>query len=236
MPSVLAKAKSPPPRSPERQKLAEVIERLQAASKQRTALATALQTAEAAVLAANAAVTEAEGGIEAAMEATSAHLVAVAAGNDAADPPRTLRQARIALQDAEDQRDELRRQRDALRRQRDADDQLDHLEIYKMQLREAAAAVLKSEWQGKGDTLVTEITTALPALIEQAELVRRLADTGLFPSARNSLNHIVGPVGVACRLPDADLIPDADKARAAGAARFKQMFEVLQLDPDAPLP
>jgi hypothetical protein len=230
---VALRAVSPTPsRSPERERLAEMIERARAADARRAALARALQTAERAVLTANATVETAQAGIEEAKNATSAHLVAVASGATD-DPPKTIREARDRLQDAEDARDAAQSARAALRTQQAAGDNLD---IYRMQLREAAAAVLKSEWQGKADAMVSEITTTLDRSIEQAELVRRLADSGLFPTARNSRNQIVGEVGHVCRLSDQELIPDADKARARGAAKFAAMMDALTADADAALP
>ena len=88
-----------------------------------------------------------------------------------------------------------------------------------------------------GCTKVLEIAVALAGLTEQAELVRLLAnDAGLFASARNSLNQIVGPIGAICRLPDAELVPTSGQARAAGAARFNAMRDAPMADPDAPLP
>lgn len=144
-----------------------------------------------------------------------------------------MREARNRLQDAIDQRDAAQEARDTLRAQQPADHDSD---LRRIRLREAAGAVLQAEFQPRADAMVTEITTTLDRLIEQAELVRRLTDVGLFKSARNSMWHVVDSVGAVCRLPDASLIPDSDQHRAAGAARFKAMFEALQADPDAPLP
>ena len=223
----------PPPQSPEREMLAEAIEQARAATARREALARALQSAEAAVLNANGAVADAEAGVETARADAAGFLVATAAGN-AGDPPRTIRQARDRLQDCTDALDTARAARDELRRQQAADDGKPAL--FQMRLREAVAAVLKSEWQPRADAMVAEINEALAVVLEKAELVRLLADVGLFPGARNSLSQIVGPVGAVSRLPVSGLIPGSEPARARGAARFRAMFDAPQADADAPLP
>ena len=219
-------------RSPERQALAAAIERVHEVTAKRTAPHAALQQAERSVWDANAAVERAEAAITESKEAQAQHLIEVASGN-AGDPPKSTRQARNDLQDAEDARDACRAARDALQRQRAGGDNLD---IYNMQLRESAAAVLQSEWQSKADALVTEIVTVFPDLIEKSETVRRLSDVGLFASARNSLRQLVGPVGAVARLSDADLMPGSEAARARGAAKFQSMLDGLINDPDMVLP
>lgn len=223
---------TPPARSPERERLAEMIERVREVSARRAATHAALQQAERAVWDANAAVERAEAAIEDSKAATAKYLIEVAGGNSV-DPPQSTRAARDRLVDAEDQRDAARAARDQLQRQRDG---VDNLDLYRMQLRENAGRVLAVEWQSKADALVTEITTTFPDLIEKAELVRRLSDVGLFGAARNSLRQLVGPAGAVARLSDTDLMPGSDAARARGAATFAAMMDALTNDPDAALP
>jgi len=45
-----------------------------------------------------------------------------------------------------------------------------------------------------------------------------------------------GVVGAIYRLPDAELMPESAKAREAGVARFRSMFDALLADPAATLP
>jgi pyrroline-5-carboxylate reductase len=52
---------------------------------------------------------------------------------------------------------------------------------------------------------------------------------------RNSQRQLVGAVGGVCRLAELDLL-SAEQVCAAGAARFRAMFEALQRHADAPLP
>jgi hypothetical protein len=228
----MAAPSKPPPRSAERQALAEMIERERAAAARQTTTAAALENAERAVWAANAAFEAAEAAVTEAKEAATQHVLAVAAG-DEGTPPRTIRQARDALQDAEDARDTARAVRDELRK-RHAEGY--NLDTYRWQVREAAARVLAAEWEDRAGVLVTEVVTTLPRLIETAELVRRLGDAGLFASARNSLRQLVGPVGACCKLSELALTDDAEAARARGAARFAVMMDALLADADAPLP
>lgn len=97
-----------------------------------------------------AAVEDAEAGIATAKADAARHLVAVA-GRTAGDAPPTVRQARDRLQDCQDALDAAREARDELRRQQATPDKI---VIFQMQLRDAAAAVLKAEWQDKADAMV----------------------------------------------------------------------------------
>jgi hypothetical protein len=90
-------------------------------------------------------------------------------GSTAGDAPRTVRQARDALQDAEDRRDAARTARDELKRQQA--DATGSPEVDAMRLRDAVAAVLKAEWQPRATALAEEIATTFADLIEKAELV-----------------------------------------------------------------
>lgn len=225
--------RTPPSRSAPRQALAEAIEAARAANARHTALATALAAAERAVITASHAIDAAETGIIEAREAAAQHLVAVAAGN-AGDAPRTVRQARDKLQDAQDQLDAARSARDELRRQ-DAAEARDP-EAAATRLREAVAAVIRAEWQGRADALVHDVTESYADLIEKAALVRMLADAGLFPNARDHRGELVGSIEAMCRLAISNFMAGDPPARARGDAQFRGMVDSLLANADAPLP
>jgi hypothetical protein len=222
----------PPARSAERVRLAEMIEQLRDETAQRAALTSALVTADTSVRRCTAAVEDAEADVAQSKADAAQFLVDTAAGH-AGDTPRSTRQARDHLQDCQDALDAAREARDELRKRQATADKVD---IFRMQMHEAVGGVLRSEFQTRADAMVTEITSTLMRLVEQSEFVRRLADAGMFESARNNLRQIVGPPGVACRLSDLDIMDGSDQARAAGAAKFRSMFDSLLADPDAKLP
>jgi hypothetical protein len=225
----LAKAKPPPARSAERERLAEAIEQLRAARARHATLEAALARAERAVIDGHGRIAEATDAVEATQKAVADHWI------DGADdvPPPNVREARARLADVEDACAAARSGRDELKR-RLAEGS--NIELYRLQQRNAAEAVLRAELQGRADVVADEIARTFITGVEQAELVRRLAErAGLFPTARNSLNQVTGVIGPIGRLAQADILPGSAQARARGAARYEAMVDALVNDADAVL-
>ena len=216
-------------RSPERERLVELNEQLRAAIARRAQLESALSRATTAVLDGGGRVTEATEALAAAQKAVTDHWI-----DGATDTPSpSVRDARARLADAEAATEAARGTRDEVRRRLAESTNAD---LHQMQLRASAEAVMRAELQGLGDAMVEAITSTLDAMVERAELVRRLAEhAGLFAAARNSLGQFVGPVGAISRLALADFMPGSARARARGGARYQEMVDALIANPDAVL-
>lgn len=116
MKSNLKLASDVPPRSPERERLAEKIADLAAAKQRAAAIKAAIITAGQAVSTAFATVEEATAGIEKAKVAVATFLTEVALGT-AGDPPMSVQAARQAAQNAQDNLDAARAALDQLKKQ-----------------------------------------------------------------------------------------------------------------------
>jgi DNA repair exonuclease SbcCD ATPase subunit len=220
--ALTALRRAPPARSPQREALAQAIERLRDATAQRAALATALQSAEAEVRRANAAVAAGEAGVEEAKAATSAHMVSVASGT-AGDPPRTIRQARNALQDAEDQREAARAARDQLKALQAEPSAID---VLRMNLSDAIDRVLVAEASAQARAVVEAAYEARERLARATLLTQFLDHRGLFE--KNSVNGIT-------LLSQYPISESWDADRQSATATWRAAIERLAGDADAVL-
>ena len=131
------------PRSPEREALASAIVKRNAAAARVQAIKAAQETADRNVLGARRAVEVAEQNIQSAKAAAARHLTDVAMGRDAA-APMSIRQARSALQDANDELEAAEAARAALGKEtvevRAAHASLDALNVHVQDVARAVVA------------------------------------------------------------------------------------------------
>ncbi len=166
--------------TPERTALAHAIAAHAAAVATVAATDEAGNRASQAVWDAQAAVTAAHEGIGEARDATVQHMIATA-GGDTGPAPRTERQARDALADAETALDAARSARDALKgRLPDAERDRDTAARRRT---EAARAVIASEAADHAAALVREVEGLQREATAKGAALRWLAKVGTLPAA-----------------------------------------------------
>ena len=228
--------------TPERAALAYAIAAHAAAVANVQATNDAGERASYAVYDAQAVVATALEGVNEAREATVHHLIAVA-GGDTGPAPRTERQARDALADAEAALDAARAARDALKgRLPGAEQARDRAARNRS---EAARAVIAAEAAGYAAALAEEVEKLQAAALRKGAALAWLTNIGAFPVVKQ-----VGPVFGKPADPRIRAIvgrheealqeysyEDWNRKTAAGAAVvWNDALAVLERDANAPLP
>lgn len=179
----------PPTISPLRVALADRIEAARSANARSAAVASAHQTADAAVHRARRALETAASALEKSKADAGTFLADVALGT-AGERPTTIRDARNALQDAEDELTSALAARDALNAQMAQGE--GSPELNRALLKDAAIAVLTSEAATTANALVAEVHALQRQLAERGAALAWLAnETGIF--ARGTFGGIVDP-------------------------------------------
>jgi len=164
--------------TPERAALAHAIAAHAAAVANVAVTDDAGTRASHAVWAAHAAVTVAQDGVSKAQDATVEHLIEVAGGGTG-PAPRTERQAREVLADAEAALDAARAARDALKgRLPDAERERDNAARRRT---DAARAVIAAETAGHAAALVGEVEALQRRSMAQGAALRWLVSAGAVP-------------------------------------------------------
>ena len=238
--------RSKPPPAPSlgtaaRAALAEAIAAHAEAEANLTAANAAANPASQAVWAATRAVEEATTALAEAKTAAARHLTDVARGI-AGEPPRSIKDARVALQDAEDTLEAAREARDALKV---------HLPEYeareaftKGRLRDAALAVLRAEAAPMADALVAELTEAQRTVATKGAALEWLVREGMIeasnvPAAPGSFNMVSNPAKLALsrhRSPPQTWQLAHAEMTTAGPAPWQAALIALQRDAAAELP
>jgi hypothetical protein len=229
-----AAATEPPAISPERTGLADLIEASKAASANRAALDSAYQTAEIAVFAARHALEAAEEAVEQAKSDAATFLTAVALGT-AGERPATIKQARTAMQDAQDTLDASISARDLLRAQMAQGDAAPGFAL--MQLKDAAAAVIRSEAPAAAANLVNEVAKLQAQLAEKGSALEWLSQADVFP--RGVFGGIADPVAASVlnRMTSPPCVwAGLSEQQHAGRRRWQDALDRLMIDATAPLP
>ena len=208
----LATTGDPPPRSAERQTLAEAIDRHREENAHLESLRAALENISGEIFGdAGAALSRAEAALVEAKADESRHLAAVALGQAMAEDP--VKAATLALEDARGKVDKLRKTRTALEAEQKAAERA--LMYAEMRRDEAVSAAVKA------DPAVRQLVAAF----NEAE--------------RNymSLRQVMGIVGTE-RLPDEAKFWDSIHrwSEMPGAAQWKAALAALRTDADAALP
>lgn len=205
------RAHEPPPRSPERQKLAAAIERHAAAERQIAALRDARERAFDRFRELNAAAEKAREALEQAIADEGRHLAAELMG-EADDAPLTVRDATLALDSATAALDRLRRTREALEEQEK--EAAKELEFAALPLRERVRDVVRA------DPAVRKLAAELTAARDRYRDLLRAADWlgDMLPDDLQACRNVNAPAD----LPTLPLWQAAVKA--------------LETDPDAVLP
>ncbi len=235
-----AEAGGTPPLSAERVALADAIAAQVDLAARRAATSAAIGPASEAIWAAHSRVDAAPKLIERAKANCAQHLADVARGVGGT-PPQTIREARNALTDAQDDLDVARATRDALEAELKRLDSRDY--FVKNAVEEAARAVISAEAADTAKAMAAELTRlqhqvyttglalewlttsgrALPAIERHGGMFGRVADDTI----RNTIQCLHEP-------------PVAWDRRvhgmSDGAAPWVAAFAALQVDATAPLP
>lgn len=178
MPSLLS-AKRSPQRSPERQALADAI----VGSRQiQTKLATASLDKAAAFTAKSDAwerLEAAKAAFEQAKLDTGMYLLAVASGNAGA-PPQTIREAREAITDAQDQLDAATGINEAATAEHEAVAATAANTSVAERLRELAMSVMRAESRAAADAVAVQVRQAYDGLLLHGSTLEWLAGAGMF--------------------------------------------------------
>jgi len=238
MPSLLS-AKRSPQRSPERQALADAI----IGSRQ---IETRLTTAAADKASAFTAKVDAQGRLEAAQAAfeqakldTGLYLLAVASGNAGAPPP-TIREAREAITDAQDQLDAAAGIYEAATAEHEAVAAAASNHFVVERLRDLAMNVIRAEGRAAADAVAAQVRQAYDDLLLHGSTLEWLAGARMFA--------VVTDVGSLHGRPADETLRRALQAvtnvRAGnaytrypdGSAPWGAALAALLTDADAPLP
>jgi hypothetical protein len=228
------KSEAPAAISPERAELAARIEAAQSANASRAAVAAAHQTAELGVFAARRKVEAAEAAVEQAKSDAATFLTAVALGT-AGERPATIKQARGVLQDAEDELESAIVARTALNAQMAQGDAAPGFAL--MQLKDAAAAVVRSEAPAAAANLVNEVAELQAKLAEKGSALEWLSLAGVFP--RGTFGGILDPVAASVwnrMMSPPNTWAGLSAEQHAGRARWQDALAALMTDATAPLP
>ena len=228
--------------TPERAALAHAIAAHAAAVAKVAATNDAGTRASHAVWDAQAAITVAQDGVTEARDATVEHLIDVAGGGTG-PAPRTERQAREVVTDAEATLDAARAARDALKgRMPDAELERDKAARRRT---EAARAVIAVETAGHAAALVGEVEALQRRSMAQGAALRWLVSAGAVPVVTD-IGFIHGQAAddatrAAVMRHDMTLLiqtPDGwhRTAAAAGDMRWDKALADLERDAAAPLP
>lgn len=228
--------------TPERAALAHAIAAHAAAIANVTATDEAGQRASEAVWTAQAAVTAAQEAVNEAREATTRHLVAVA-GGDAGPVPRTVRQARADLAEAEAALEDARIARDALKgRLPDAEAARDRAARVRS---DAARGVIAAEAAGHAAALAGEVGELQAAALRKGAALAWLTNVGAIPVVKQfgaafgkpadpRIRAIVGRHEEA--LQEYSYEGWNQTTAAGGAVVWDDALAVLERDANAPLP
>ena len=218
--------------SPERAALALAVAAHAEAEAQCAATAAASGPASEAVWAAQRAVQDATAALEQAKADAARHLRDVAMGA-AGEPPRSIREAREALLDAETVLQAARDARDGLKVL--LPDQEARRELSKIQLRNAALDVLKSEAAPLVAELVEKLGQAQRAVADLGNVLEWMVhekvieiDPATDSPAKMARSRLGTPPCMWRALTAEDATP--------GAAPWRAAFDALQRDANAPLP
>lgn len=230
--------KPPPPADdPARVELRRLVGE-HAAFKNRRALLTAAESAAAdALSAARQSVTEAEAALETARTAAARHIVDVSAGGGGT-PPASLKDARLALQDAVDRRDAAAAACEQIRAELAS--MTTAIELWPLRLREAAVTVL-AQAPAIG-TLIADLGRAQREMLDRALALRFLiragaVDLASIPAAEKYGQPTTAPARAADALLDQAPIGWLSVEQSvSGAGPWRDALDRLLLDADAPLP
>ncbi len=228
--------------TPERAALAHAIAAHAAAVAKVAATEDAGTCASHAVWAAQTAVTTAQEGVSEARDATVQHLIDVASGGTG-PAPRTERQARDAVADAEAALDAARAARDALKG-RLPEAQADRDRTARKRT-DAARAVIAAETTGYAAALVGEVEALQRRSMAQGAALRWLVSAGAVPVV-TAVGFIHGQAAddatraAVMRHELTSLVQTPDgwhrTAAAAGDMRWDKALADLERDAAAPLP
>jgi hypothetical protein len=220
--------------SPARAALAIAIAEKAAADEAHRRLVAAGETLERAVYAADAVVEAARSAIDEAREATVAHLTATATGT-AGKAPKTVKQARQELADAEEALALARAARDGL--QGRVEEAKATAGAMVDRVRSAAKAVLGESQIAAG--LLPELALLQREFIAKGRALSWLMSQGVLPGDASGVRQKGDPLRDAWRMKQfVDMLP-VDYAVAADATHapaWQAALEALMQDPAAPLP
>jgi 3-dehydroquinate synthetase len=161
----------PPGRTPEREQLAEAIERHVEAQRQLAANESAQAATQEAIYAARHAVEQTAAAIEEAKKNAATHLTAVAMGTAGA-APLSLKQTRLAAQDAEDALEAAKSANAALEEQHKAAER--ELQYASLDLDKCVRDVIRLETGAAVSELLKQAETAQADLINRRVVLRHL--------------------------------------------------------------
>ena len=232
-----ADASGIPPLSAERVALAEAIAAHVDHQTQRAATSAAISTASDAIWDARRRVDAAPELMERAKANVAQHLVDTARGVAGA-PPQTIRDARNAVTDAEDDLDAAKASRDALQAEME---RLDGKAYFrKAAVEKAARAVLHAEAEATACALAAELHRMQQAMVALGDTVEWLAGAGAFTVVEQHGGSYGRPDDEAVRMTLNRLHspPSSWKglAQPEAAVRWAAALAALQVDATAPLP
>lgn len=207
----IATAEESPRRTPEREALAEAVERHAEIVRRLAAIEAAQQTARSEHYAASAAADAAPAAIERAKGDVARHLTDVAMGT-AGPAPKSVQHFRAKAQEAQDARDAAQSARDALAEQHRAE--ADSLVVARLNLDSRIKAVIAAE--APVEKLVANYRAAHREFATRQRVLEWLEGRGAIPR------------DVFWRRDRGDLLD--------GAAPWEAAVTALATDPDAPLP
>lgn len=234
-----AEAGGIPPLSPERSALADAIAAQVDHQAQRAATSTAISTASAALREAWRRLDAAPELVARAKANVAQHLVDVARGVPGM-PPQTIREARNAVTDAEDDLNVAKASREALEAELERLDGRTYL--FKAAVEKAARAVLHAEAEATACALAAELAAMQRAMVALGETVEWLAGAGAFTVSERSGGSYGRPDDEAIRMALYRLHSPMHSwnglalAQPSAAAGWIAAFAALQVDATAPLP
>ena len=234
-----ASAGGAPPLSPERVALAEAIAAHVDHQAQRAATSAAISTASDTVWNARRRLDAAPELIERAKANVAQHMADTARGV-AGTPPQSLREARNAVADAEDDLDAAKAAQDALRVQmEELDGRAYH---FQNAVGRAARAVLHAEAEATACALAAELRRMQQEMIALGDTVEWLAGAGAFTVVEQHGGSYGKPADEAIRTV-LNRLQSAPRswtglaiAQPSAAALWTAAFAALQADATAPLP
>ena len=225
--------------SPERIALSHAIEANTAAEAAHTNAVAALANADQAWSDAAAVIGPAERALDEAGSNAIRYLKNVARGI-VEEPPQTVRQARDALQDANDKLDAARTVRNDLR---SVLEELKKERDYpREKLREAAQAVIRTEWEEHAINLAADVERLQRYLINKGAELQWLIRIGMFPRAdgvyeqRRILDQSVKQIHDRWQLAPGSWVDLVKVEAPVAVAPWEATLAALQADPNAPLP
>jgi|SRR5665213_1207040 len=221
----------PLPRSPEREALAEAIERHDAAVRMLAANESAQAATQEAIYAARHAVEQTAAAIEVAGENVATHLTAVAMGT-AGVAPLSVKQTRLTAQDAEDALETTKSANAALVEQHKAAER--ELQYASDDLDKCVRAVVRSETGAALSELLKQAETAQANLVNRRVVLRHLlhADQVAEPE-KQAVKSFLGNTALPGTYGNVEY---TDWERHSACEPWLRCALTLRKDADSPLP